>query len=64
MAQQDPCWINLQSLLESTVLYFPLRTSSANIVSVSAAELKSCRRSPIIFILVCFVLQGNLLLDF
>lgn len=41
MAQQDPCWIDLQSLLESSVLYFLLRTSSANAVSVSAAELQT-----------------------
>lgn len=40
MAQQDPCWIDVQSLLESSVLHFLLRASSANIVSVSAAELK------------------------
>ena len=51
MAQQDPCWINLHSLLESSLLYFLLRTSSANTVSVSAAELKmySWCRSPTVF---------------
>lgn len=38
MAQQNPCWINLQSLLEFSVLCVLLRTSSAN--SVSAVELK------------------------
>lgn len=47
MAQQNPGWIDLQSLLEALVLVFVLRTSSANIVSVSAAEEKtfSCCRS-------------------
>lgn len=38
MAQQNPRWINLQSLLEFSVLCFLLRTSSANFAS--AVELK------------------------
>lgn len=42
MAQQDPCWIDLQSLLESSVLYFLLRASSADAISVSAAEFQMC----------------------
>lgn len=41
MAQQDPCWIDLQSSMNST-LYKLLRTSSANTVSVSVAEAKRC----------------------
>lgn len=41
MAQQDPCWIDLQSPMNST-LYKLLRTSSANTVSVSVAEAKRC----------------------
>lgn len=55
MAQQDPCWIDLQSLLESSILYWLLRTSSANTVSVSAAEVKtySCCS-------FCFVWSGKL----
>ncbi len=57
MAQQDPCWIDLQSLLESSVLYFLLRTSSANTVSVSAAEVKmyGCCESHTVFNVVVFI---------
>lgn len=61
MAQQDPCWIHLQSLLESSVLFFMLRTSSANTVSVSAAKLKMCACCPTG---VTVVLQEKLQLGF
>lgn len=40
MAQQDPCWIDLQSLLKSSTLYKLLRTSSANTASVVSALQK------------------------
>lgn len=62
MAQQDPCWIDVQSLLESSVLHFLLRASSANIVSVSAAELKMdswCRRSHFFLIYSFMYYQEN-----
>ncbi len=57
MAQQDPCWIYLQSLLESSVLYFLLRASSANVVC------QCCRVKDVqlLFILYCFVRRAPII---